>query len=75
MRKNDRGEYSEEEYKRSTRSAGLSRQASQPKIIHKVLSLNNLFEEDIEMKRNRIVKIRVYQLKNTIGNRRRRLFI
>jgi hypothetical protein len=70
LRKNDRGEYSEEEYKRSTRSAGLSRQASQPKIIHKVLSLNNLFEEDIEDEtesncKNSSVSIEEYHWKPT----------
>jgi hypothetical protein len=45
LRKNDNHE---EESRRSARSSSIPRQTNRPKIIHKVLSFNNLFEEDIE---------------------------
>jgi hypothetical protein len=40
--------FSEEESKRPPRSSSLPRQTPRATTIHKVLSINNLFEEDIE---------------------------
>jgi hypothetical protein len=65
LRKDD-----EEEYKRPVRSSSLPRQANHPKIIHKVLSFNNLLEEDIEDEtesncKNSSVSIEEYHWKPT----------